>query len=543
MHARADEEGVDLLLIDTGDRVEGNGLYDGSEPKGLYTFDIIKEQHIDVICSGNHELYLRNSSENEFYRTVPNFKGNYIASNLDIVNPDTGTLEPLAPRYRRFTTKNQGIRVLAFGFLYDFRNGANNTSVQPVEKTIQEQWFRDAIRERDIDLILVAGHVALDSEEYRNVHKAIREAQWDAPIAFFGGHTHIRDYRKYDSKAYGIESGRYMETIGFLSIDGLSTGEKQKQKPKNDDTHAAAKPRFDRRYIDNNLFSMFHHSHMNHSTFPTPHGQNVSMFITDARKALRLDETFGCAPQNYWVNRSPYPDKHSIFTLLEERILPEQLSKIKRKGKPTIVTTNTGAMRFDIFKGKFTRDTTFLVSPFTSGFRFIEDVPYDIAKQVTNLLNNEGPVTQSIASDLQMLAPPEKVSRQRRSILDASEAITQHVDQVPIQFSDKPLPPGYTTKDDAGTNGDDTFHSPIPYYNVPNCIEALLGFPAKDSKEVPDVVDLVYNEFIQKWVLMALHFLGKRYEEMDTHNFLGEGKSFTEVISDWVSEHWKCEDD
>merc|ERR1711881_590381 len=51
----------------------------------------------------------------------------------------------------------------------------------------------------------------------------IRGVQWDVPIAFLGGHSHIRDYKKYDSKSAALESGRYMETIGFMGIDGLST--------------------------------------------------------------------------------------------------------------------------------------------------------------------------------------------------------------------------------------------------------------------------------------------------------------------------------
>ena len=33
MRKKADEKGVDLLVIDTGDRIEGNGLYDASNPK------------------------------------------------------------------------------------------------------------------------------------------------------------------------------------------------------------------------------------------------------------------------------------------------------------------------------------------------------------------------------------------------------------------------------------------------------------------------------------------------------------------------------
>src|SRR2546429_7182862 len=66
MRHKADSIGADMLLIDTGDRIEGNGLYDSSNPLGKYTFDIIKEQNIDVLCSGNHELYKKSSAENEY---------------------------------------------------------------------------------------------------------------------------------------------------------------------------------------------------------------------------------------------------------------------------------------------------------------------------------------------------------------------------------------------------------------------------------------------------------------------------------------------
>jgi len=66
-------------------------------------------------------MYRKNASEMEFYKTVPNFKGSYVASNVDIYNPETGKLEALALRFKKFTTKNQGIRILAFGFLFDFK--------------------------------------------------------------------------------------------------------------------------------------------------------------------------------------------------------------------------------------------------------------------------------------------------------------------------------------------------------------------------------------------------------------------------------------
>src|SRR3569833_4040503 len=104
MRKRADDIGVDVLLVDTGDRVEGNGLYDASNPQGNYTYDIYREQEVDIICSGNHELYQAGTADREHQRTVPNFKNTYIASNLDYIDGKTGDRLPLAKRYRKFQT-------------------------------------------------------------------------------------------------------------------------------------------------------------------------------------------------------------------------------------------------------------------------------------------------------------------------------------------------------------------------------------------------------------------------------------------------------
>ncbi len=131
LRKRADDDGSDLLLVDTGDRVEGNGLYDASDPKGKYYYDIYREQDVDIICSGNHELYQAPTADAEHHRTAVNFKNNYVASNLDYVDPKTGERVPMAQRYRKFQTKNQKINIVAFGFLFNFQLGANNTVVSP----------------------------------------------------------------------------------------------------------------------------------------------------------------------------------------------------------------------------------------------------------------------------------------------------------------------------------------------------------------------------------------------------------------------------
>ncbi|KZF22693.1 Ser/Thr protein phosphatase family [Xylona heveae TC161] len=530
LRAKADEEGVDLLLVDTGDRIEGNGLYDGSEPKGKYTFEIVKEQDIDVLCSGNHELYQKNSSENEYNKLVPGFGGNYLASNLDIYDPDTGTRVPLAPRYRKFTTKNLGLRILAFGFLFNFRGNYNNTVVQKVEQTVKEEWFQEVIREKDIDLFLVAGHVDIRSEEYTTIFKAIRQVKWDTPIHFFGGHTHIRDYKKFDSKAYALESGRYMETIGFASISGLEPG-------KSDADVSASGLRYERRYIDNNLFSLHHHAGLNDTTFPTERGTNVSRFIAEARSELGLDKKFGCAPQDLWMNRAKYPSKNSMYTWLEEDVLPDMIRESARHDQPRLVLINTGAMRFDIYKGPFTRDTTYIVSPFTNGFRYLKNVPYQAAKKLILLLNHGGPILEQAFPALQStaLVPPEQLTAKQDVVIENEDGLSYAGwGQTPLKEGTRPTP-GYTTRDDAGDEGDDTLHSPISFYRVPNCIQSQADFPEDGSE--PGSVDVVFVEFIQPWIILGLNYLGQNVSTENTEAFV-KGKDMTTLVAEWVQNNW-----
>ena len=538
--------------MDTGDRIEGNGLYDASNPKGKYTLKLFGEQAVDVICAGNHELYKNSSSEHEYYETIPDSHGNYLASNLDIIDPKTAQRRPLAQRFKKFTTKNQGIRVLAFGFLFNFRGNSNNTIVQRVQETIKEKWFQEAIRDREVDLFLVIGHVPLRTQEFASIFKAIREQQWDVTIQFFGGHTHIRDYAKYDSKAYALESGRYMETIGFMSITGVPTGGNPKSKSIDaaaPHIAAVASPTFSRRYIDNNLFSFHHHTGLNATTFPTEHGRNVSSMIASDRKALTLDKAYGCAPRDYWTNRAPFPSKNSIFSWLQDDVLPDMVFDVDRGDVPRMVFTNTGALRFDIFKGPFTVDTTYSVSPFTGGFRYIKDVPFSVAKRLLQIINQEVPQLWPASQSLAFKEPARSVLA---SSHHADEQLFLPGEQTPFGKDGEPdrdaeLTPGYTTTDDAGSDGDDTIHTPIQFYRVPNALESRVGFPpgaTADSKESTDPVypvsvDLVYMDFIESYMLLALKFLGTDYAEGDTDVYV-RGRDMTDLIAQWVQEHWEC---
>ncbi|CAK7229595.1 hypothetical protein SCUCBS95973_007279 [Sporothrix curviconia] len=585
MRRRADAEGVDLLLVDTGDRVEGNGLYDASTPKGQYTYDIFKQQDIDLMCSGNHELYQADTADREHHLTVPNFAGAYLASNLDYIDPATGKQVPMATqRYRTFQTKHQKLDIVAFGFLFNFTGNAANSVVQPVQQTVQEPWFQHAISKEPVDLFVVVGHVGARMGELRAIYQAIRTVNPDTPIAIFAGHAHVRDTVHFDDKAVAIASGRYFETIGWMSASGVVHGEADKKAAQ----PAAAPVKFARRYIDNNLLGLYYHSGTNASTFPTDHGRNVTAAIAAARADLDLETPYGCAPQNYWLQRRPHSDPSSVFSLLRRHVLPEAVVRADRADVPRMVIINTGAMRFDIFRGAFTRDTTYIVSPFVSLVHYIPDVPYALARQVLAILNSQGPILSAMAADeaatvsagsrtgamdWREMGVPEQYSLREEDNSRVSKNFggDEAAHQKPL-FGRKaavdmeggdddearpPLVAGYTTWDDFGLDGDDAIHEPLPHFRLPNCIQADVNFPLASASDAtatgePETVDLVFFDFIQKFVLMALAYIErsgsamtpdgtpyKHYTDADVETYL-EGK-FTDHFAEWVKQNWKDE--
>ncbi|KAI1154070.1 ser/Thr protein phosphatase family [Nemania diffusa] len=544
MHKKADEKGVDLLIIDTGDRIEGNGLYDGSEPKGRFTYDIFGQQNVDILCTGNHELYHADSVDREHSITVPHFKESYIASNLDYIEPETGNQIPQAQRYIKFKTKNLGYNVVALGFLFDFDRNANNSVVIPVEESMKQKWFQTAIREKP-DLFVVIGHVGLRMSEFEKIFKVIRDENWYTPIAFLGGHAHVRDARKFDEKAVAIASGRYFETIGWLSIDGF------KKQEKGTASVNAADFTFKRRYIDNNVLGLQHHAGADEGSFSTAHGLNVSKMITEARKTLKLDNKIGCSPKDLWMTRAKYPSDSSIYSWLEQEVVPDTIVNKDRADKPRLTIVNTGAIRFDIFKGAFTTDSTYLISPFTSTFNHIPDVPYDVAKKVLQLLNGAGPVFDG-ALNPKHLSIPEQVAPSPFLGREPPHAAAAHAQfssggdqQQPLlvedhddsydSYDDEPqLVNGYTTKDDFGDDGDDAVHSPIKFYSVPNCIQSQVAFPEAAD---PETVDLVFIDYVQPWIVPALKFSGGDYDVDNITAYLNV--TLTDAIASWAKTHWK----
>ncbi|KAJ9295037.1 hypothetical protein DTO271G3_6207 [Paecilomyces variotii] len=493
MRQKAEAQDQDLLFVDTGDRVDGNGLCDASTPKCVYIPKISAQQQIDVITIGNHELYKREISEAEFTNATSTFGKSYLASNLDIIDPITGEVVPFAARFRKFTTKIQGIPIMAFGFIFDFDKNADNTIVYEIRSIINE----------------------------------IRKFR-DTPIQHLGGHLHVRDYALYDPRAAGLASGRFMETIGFMSIDGLAT----RQGPATFDT-----PRFFRRYIDNNLFSFHHHTNLDDKSFPTELGLNTSQLIADARHILGLDKVYGCVPRSLWMSRVPYPGENNIYTWLE-RVVYDSI-KDQSDRRTVFALVNTGSIRFDMLQGPFTKDSAFIVAPFTSGFRVLPSVPYSKAQQITIILNQPSKKNSSGALTRESCEPEKFIYDEDFVSKEARQDFSSQKGQRILDSENYPLIPGYTTVDAGGADGDDTIHLPIKEYQVPKCLSILVS----PDNVVPDEVDLVYVDFMEAKLSLAAEEVGLGVNvSRDSAPYMAS-RPLSDLMVDWIQKNWACDDD
>ncbi|KAG8922653.1 hypothetical protein FRC00_007164, partial [Tulasnella sp. 408] len=296
MKELAAARGADLLVVDSGDMHDGNGLSDGFPEGGVdghETNKIFARMPYDALAIGNHELYKYPITLDVYKNFAPKWKGRYLTSNVNItmVSPSGQvTNVPVGERYAKFTT-SQGRKVTALGVLFNFVNYARNTTVQEPELLVAEKWFQDVIEEEP-DFFLLLGHMAVYEDNWPVVFAAIRERHPQTPIFIFGGHTHIRDCVMLDDRSMALESGRYMETVGWMSATLPSKGKDMK---------------FSRRYLDNNRVtyqaSINYHTNTTATTFDTPGGLAITRSLYDLVAKFNLGTTFGVVPQDYYLDR------------------------------------------------------------------------------------------------------------------------------------------------------------------------------------------------------------------------------------------------
>lgn len=270
-------------------------------------------------------------------RRCHSFLHRYVSSNVNISIYDEqlgrNVSHVMGERYVKFNT-TQGRRVTSLGILFEFKGQDGGITIQTPADMVKETWFAEAIAEEP-DFFLLAGHMPVRYGSWPTVVDAIRKVHKDTPILISGGHTHIRDCYTYDENAIGIEAGRYLETIGWLSVNlTRSAGSKTMT--------------YSRSYIDANRRNYAFHLGLSDSRFDTPDGSAITDKMSDIASEWNLTDIYGVAPQDYFLDRYPTSSNLSVVSLLGSSILPDVVlnnpseKNANRNDTPRFIIANTG---------------------------------------------------------------------------------------------------------------------------------------------------------------------------------------------------------
>ncbi|KAG8679777.1 hypothetical protein FRC09_018736, partial [Ceratobasidium sp. 395] len=256
--------------------------------------------------------------------------------------------------------------------------------------------------------------------------------------------------------------------------------------------------------------------------FDTAQGKKITAGVSALAKGWNLTEKYGTAPQDYYLSRTPYPSNSSVLSLFVDQVIPKALDigNPSRANIPRTVIVNSGSQRFDLYAGPFTRNDQFIVSPFNDAFLYFQ-VPAGIAKQVLDKLNAKGAAKREV----------EDPDAYGRGDVDYRFNMWRR-DQFEREYRERAtanLTLGYVTTDSCPGVGDDTLHTPIPYYNAPGYIATALPPGTADDT----LVDLVFLDFFETDVLSIVNTLstgtGKTYSASDVKQY-GTGDLLTNTI-------------
>ncbi|KAK4231502.1 Metallo-dependent phosphatase-like protein [Podospora fimiseda] len=576
MKDKANNMGVDLLVVDSGDLHDGTGLSDSTKPNGEVSNEIFaKQTGYDLLTIGNHELYVSDVAYQTFRNFSRTWDDRYLTSNVEIMDPETKKWEYVGKPYKYFTTP-KGLRVMAFGLLFDFTGNTNVTKITPAAEMVQQEWFLRAVNSSDpIDVFVILGHnparPSRESSTFPIIHSAIRAIHPETPIQIFGGHSHLRDFVVYDQSSTASESGRYCETLGWFSMSGFNSSNSNftgisnpVDTPNHHNRPATVNSTspflYSRRYLDWNRLTFEYHAPGSQlqpgrdQRREEPHpregesrqlGLQVTKHITKERTRLGLGKVLGCAPQTYWLNSVPFMAPTSLYTFLADAMSKSILNNT-RSHMPRLHVSNTGMARFDLHRGPFTYDDNFIISPFPSLVMFIRDVQWSNVKGLLARMNAKGAGQgkrvevegSSKKTGLQMyhgfdrnaFGQGERCENPRVGAFGAmkeQKSILKRRTQEVLEI-------GYTTEDDFGTDGDDTPHKEIPRYGLPDFFEARAGFP--DDKE-PELVDLVFNDFINDDIIIGLE---GNYAPASIEPYLFINNTLQNFLVSYVETNWQA---
>jgi hypothetical protein len=354
---QARQRGVDIIVADTGDYIDGTGLSDITKPPSgeLMWPLLLRMGEYDILGLGNHELYLNETVESMATGLWSKCGEACVSSNAVWAD----SLQPLTSRrYHLIVGENSGKRVLAMGFIYDMQDHCEAVQVVSPEDSVKEAWFAEAMATERIDAIVVTVHMDRNSRHIDFILSAIRAHHPTIPVVFPSGHTHTRAFARKDDHAASVQAGAnfQVEWASFQLLGGNPT----------------ARTWFDFEYLDPSVeeFARVAGFSSDPAGFATAKGTEISREIKELRKKWGLDEVVGCASIEY--SRSAAVGRpESVWGLYLQEVLPFALFDNTRSHQPLLIEA-TGSFRANLREGTVSVDDVYIMNPFKNTYYSFE---------------------------------------------------------------------------------------------------------------------------------------------------------------------------
>lgn len=156
---------------------------------------------------------------------------------------------------------------------------------------------------------------------------------------------------RQESNTIVLQSGRYHETAGFVSV-----AFPERHLESHNAFRPLGAPSFSRRYIDLNPLNLAHHLGLSlrNTSLATPFGHYVRHIVHSLAAKWKLDDVHGFAPQDWYLERYDANDERSVL-----RGTRDVLARVFRKTheiagedqQMRVVLINSGSLRNDLKKG------------------------------------------------------------------------------------------------------------------------------------------------------------------------------------------------
>eukprot|EP00934_Nitzschia_sp_Nitz4_P001805 Nitzschia sp. Nitz4//scaffold16_size188269//121144//123025//NITZ4_001801-RA/size188269-augustus-gene-0.95-mRNA-1//-1//CDS//3329538547//1805//frame0 len=358
LKAYCDSVDTDLWIVMNGDWVDGTGLSLDGDTSSIVP--LLQKMPFHIVNTGNHELYKSRviDSMTRAGGFIDWWGGRHLSSNIVMTSDPSSHLSN-----RYYLLEGINSNVLVFGFIYHMYGAASEVTVLDPADVVQESWFQKALKEESYDAILVMAHMGTDDPAVSSIISAIRSHVGDnMPVQFVTGHTHMRRFSQVDEYSTAVESGRYLDTVGFVSFPTRHTV------PDDNSTMAHL---FQHVFLDANVNNLKYALGGEHE-FATDDGQELSDFIQRTREHMGLTEIIGCAPGNYYMNYS-MSHKESLWGLFRDEVVPVALQGVS--GIQSVLIISTDNFRYDLFYGENSYDDIVAVAPFDDTLHFVGQMP------------------------------------------------------------------------------------------------------------------------------------------------------------------------